>query len=93
MDDARPAANKDGGPAFPRSGFESSQDILDWPEHGMSLRDYFRAAVLPEVLREVYRQIAQGDLRGEDPAATIAAICGEIADGLLAAPSETGRPA
>jgi hypothetical protein len=37
---------KDGGPAFPQTGWKGSRDDIV-VFHGMSLRDYFAAAALP----------------------------------------------
>jgi hypothetical protein len=34
---------KDGGPAFPMSGTEDRNGNVTYPEHGMTLRDYFAA--------------------------------------------------
>lgn len=44
-------------PAFPRSAFTSPQNAGDhFPHHeqdGMTLRDYFAAKCLPEIIREI----------------------------------------
>lgn len=53
--------SNDGGPAFPRPGSENRKDG-DMPDGnrwvseqgGMSLRDYFAAKALPQVMREYF---------------------------------------
>ena len=42
---------KDGGPAFPRAGFEGPEH-LEMSKDGMSMRDYFAAAALTGLLAD-----------------------------------------
>lgn len=70
----------DGGPAFPRTGFEvdrhenSPSDTK--PQDGMSLRDYFAAQVLPAV----YHHAMEVGCEDQD---TIAAEAYELADTMI----------
>jgi hypothetical protein len=43
---------KDGGPAFPRPGFAYPNGNAEYPESGMSLRDWFAGQALPWCLAE-----------------------------------------
>ncbi len=44
--------DKDGGPAFPIPSFQRPDGDIEWPQEGMSLRDWFAGQALPEVIRE-----------------------------------------
>jgi hypothetical protein len=50
---------RNGGPAFPRSGHESSYERYDTMQHaGMTLRDYFAAAALQGLLTDASLTVA-----------------------------------
>jgi hypothetical protein len=81
---------KDGGPAFPRSGFELS--IQDngtndcQPQDGMSLRDWFSGMALQAVLRNI--ALTQPHQEEQDRAIKrMAALCYQYADAMIAARS------
>jgi hypothetical protein len=68
----------DGGPAFPHDKVHHNTQI------GMSLRDYFAAQVLPEVLGGCARNIPEDKLAG-----VLASTCYGIADAMLAERART----
>ena len=75
-------AKKDGGPAFP---YETSGG--NWPDmrpqvfSGLSLRDYFAAQAMPELLAILARD-KQGDTEAQK---VMAETAYELADAMLAA--------
>lgn len=60
----------DGGPAFPRTGADGHTS----PQSGMTIRDYFAAAALPQV-----------DQRSHGTLDEIALECYQIADAMIRA--------
>lgn len=68
---------KDGGPAFPSHG--SMGEVV---EQGMSLRDYFAAAALPEALIQA-SSLTRLAIPPPDPRGNAARIAYEIADAML----------
>ena len=63
----------DGGPAFPRTGADGHTS----PQSGMSLRDYFAAAAMPEV-----------DKRSHGTTDDVARECYQLADAMIKAREE-----
>jgi hypothetical protein len=68
----------DGGPAFAREGYYKNVDEF-YPQHGMSLRDYFAAAALQGVLANPARIVS---------AEWVAEFSHQCADAMLAARKE-----
>jgi len=80
-------ANKTGGPAFPRNGHP---DKGDFPEDGMTLRDYFAGQALAGIMAnpERWKQIADDYKAGkktyDECSASNAAKAYSLADAMLA---------
>lgn len=81
----------DGGPAFPQPLFERSDGVVVEPDtSGMTLRDYFAAKALPEVIRQA---IAENWAKeGPHWREAVARECREYADAMLAARAPKEKP-
>ncbi len=69
----------DGGHAFP-GDHVSDMSGKRWPHHGMTLRDYFAARVLPDCLKTAN---THDGVTAENLAAVAAHMAYEIADGMI----------
>lgn len=83
---------QDGGPAFPRTGYELKDGSWVEPQQGMSLRDYFAAAALQGIISSMANLSIPTalkmleDVGGQDNLARIvAASASKYADAMLAA--------
>jgi hypothetical protein len=84
-------STKDGGAAFPRPFSDNGGDTherYEWAQEGMSLRDYFAAAALPEALRQEATS-DEGKPCMYDVAA-VARVAYNLADALIARRKATG---
>jgi hypothetical protein len=84
------AGIKDGGPAFPRSGYEVDRETASacdtWPQDGMTLRDYFAAAALTGYLAG---HAGDGIFIPHEKTAAVRAY--EFADAMIAERGEPNR--
>lgn len=72
----------DGGQAFPKAGGTiNPRGDYDWPELGMTLRDYFAAKALPKAIGPW----GDGSFYGPEQAGEAARIAYAYADAMIAA--------
>lgn len=85
--------SRDGGAAFPqleinsceRDGHGDRIEPFTSSSGGMSLRDYFAAAALPPILKQVYHALEAAGASTDDVFGIAATASYEAADALLAA--------
>ena len=75
----------DGGPAFPRPASQLPNGDMCWDQGGMTLRDYFAAAVMPQVVHDYCDS-------NEAYADRAAEICYAFADAMIQAREGSDEP-
>lgn len=75
---------KDGGPAFPREDYQTNgRDDGKGGQQGMTLRDYFAAAALPDCFTLVREMADAGICADSEFTAKAAKYAYELADAML----------